>query len=278
MVISGSILGGQISYTFQVDNYPGFPEGISGPELSERFRLQAIKFGAELIDKEASAVDFSSKPMKIYVKDDVFETKTVIVATGMVQRRLGLISEEKLLGRGVFVCATCDAILYEDKPVAVVGGGDSALQEAIDLSKYANEVNLIHRRPNFTANKHLVEKVSENPKIKILLNNILEEILGEKRVEAVFVKDLNTGERTRIHVDGVLIAIGWIPNTKIFEKKLQLDNEGYIISNGTKTGVEGVFVAGDVTDRIYRQVVTSCGSGVMAALDAIRYLESFKTG
>lgn len=192
----------------------------------------------------------------------------------MVQRKLGLASEERLLGRGVFVCATCDAILYEDKRVAVVGGGDSALQEAMDLGKYASEVILIHRRPNLSSSKYLVEKIGENPKIKLLMNTVVEDILGDNKVEAIQVRNLNSREIIKIEVEGVLIAIGWIPNTRIFVGQLQLDKDGYIIADGTKTSVEGVFVAGEVTDRVYRQVITSCGSGAMAALDAIHYLES----
>lgn len=236
---------------------------------------QALKFGTEFIEKEATEVNFSTRPFKIFVNESIYESKAVIVATGMIQRKLGLDSEDRLLGRGVFVCATCDALLYEDKKVAVIGGGDSALQEALDLSKYARQVFLIHRRSNFTANKDLIVKIKNNSIIQILKNTIVEEIFGEKKVEAIKIKNLESNIITEIKLDGVLIAIGWIPNTKIYKNQLELDSKGYIFSKGTKTSVKGVFAAGEIIDPVYRQVVTSCGSGAMAGIDTIRYLESF---
>ena len=279
LVVTGHMVGGQIALTYQVDNYPGFPEGISGPDLTRLIRRQAERFGAEFIEDEATAIDFSSHPFKVYVDDEEYQGETVIVAIGSVNRRLGLESEERLMGRGVFICATCDAVLYEGKRVVVVGGGDSALQEALDLSRFAREVIIVHWRRELTACLCLRNRAMENERIRFVWNTVVEEILGESHVEGVRLRDRETGEERVLQCDGVLIAIGWKPNTSLFRSQLDLDEHGYIISQtGTDTSVEGVFVGGDIIDKKYRQVVTACGSGCKAALDAERYIEKLRSG
>lgn len=272
-MISGAVPGGQIALTYRVDNYPGFHEPMTGPELTEKLIKHATGFGAELYKKEATAVDFSKQPYKVYCGEDVYETKTVIVTTGSLNRKLGLKSEEKFFGRGVFVCATCDAALYEGLKVVVVGGGDSAVQEALDLTNFAEEVYIVHRRDRLTACLCLTQRAEEHDKIKFLFNHVVEDILGEKNVEAVKLRSLKTGEETVLETDGVLIAIGWIPNTELFEDQLELDNNKYIITDGLETNKPGIFVAGDLNDQDYRQVITACSSGCMAALKVERYLQ-----
>jgi thioredoxin reductase (NADPH) len=273
LIVSGPMIGGQISQTYQVDNYPGFPEGITGPDLATKFKIQAEKFGAVFIDSEATAVDFGSKPYTVVFDGENVESNTVIVAMGMIPKKLNIPGENKLKGRGVFACATCDAVLYEDLKVAVIGGGDSAVQEALDLAKYASEVTIIHRRSTFKAEKYLIEKAKENPRIKFVINSEVFEIIGEKHVEEVKIRDISTGEISTLTVEGVLIAIGWTPNTSIFQGQLNLDLDNYIISKSVFTEKPGIFVAGDLNDRVYRQVVTSCASGCIAALEAVNYLE-----
>jgi len=274
LVISGPMIGGQISQTYEVGNYPGFPEGITGPNLATKFKTQAEKFGAIFIDSEATAVDFNSKPYTVVFGGEKVETHTVIVAMGMLPKKLNIPGEDKLKGRGVFACATCDAVLYEDLNVAVIGGGDSAVQEALDLAKYASEVTIIHRRGTFKAEKYLIEKAKENPRIKFVMNSEALEIIGEKRVEEVKIRVNSTGEISTLKVEGVLIAIGWIPNTAIFQGQLDLDLNNYIISKSVFTEKPGIFIAGDLNDRVYRQVVTSCASGCIAALEAVNYLDT----
>jgi thioredoxin reductase (NADPH) len=279
LVMTGQLMGGQIAFTFQVDNYPGFPETITGPELSGRMSKQAERFGAEFLEEEATAVDFSSTPLKVYAGDTEHEAKAVIVATGSLNKKLGLESEERLMGRGVFVCATCDALLYEGKKVVVVGGGDSAVQEALDLAKFAREVVVIHRRDKLTACRCLKQRASENEKIRFLWSTVVEDILGASRVEGVRLKNRKTGEEWTMECDGVLLAIGWIPNTSLFRGQLDMDENGYIVSpSGVETSVRGVFVAGDLNDKKYRQLVTACGSGCMAALEAERYIDMLTSG
>lgn len=268
------MVGGQIALTYQVDNYPGFPEGVTGPELVGLMRDQAERFGAEFLEEEATAVDFHARPLKVFVTEDSYEGQTVVIATGSVNRKLGLESEERLMGRGVFVCATCDAILYEGKRVVVVGGGDSSVQEALDLAKYASEVYIVHRRDKLTACMCLKQRADENERISFIWNTTVQEILGESRVEGVRLRNNETGEERTLECEGVLIAIGWEPNTAIFRGQLELDDRGYIVSKGgVDTSVEGVYVCGDLNDMRYRQVVTACGSGCMAALEAERYVE-----
>jgi thioredoxin reductase (NADPH) len=273
LVVTGPMIGGQIALTYQVDNYPGFPDGITGPELSDRFKAHAQRFGAEFLEADSTSVAFSSTPYRVSMGKKVLEARSVIVATGMTQRKLGVPGEDRLMGRGVFVCATCDAVLYEDKKVIVVGGGDSAIQEAIDLAKFASEVTIIHRRDEIRACRCLMDKAERDPKIKFLYNTAVTEILGDKRVQQVRIKDLKTGVDRRVDANGILIAVGWDPNTAIFGGQLDMDDDGYLKTEGVKTNKQGIYVVGDLVDREYRQVVTSCGSGCAAALEAIRWIE-----
>ncbi|HUV34751.1 MAG TPA: FAD-dependent oxidoreductase [Candidatus Desulfaltia sp.] len=267
-ILTGPTPGGQIALTYRVENYPGLHEPLTGPELVERLMTHAKGFGAEIDRREAKAVDFTSKPLRVDVGDETLEARMVIVATGSRNRKLGLAAEDRLMGRGVFVCATCDAALYEGLRVVVVGGGDSALQEALDLSKFAEEVIVVHRGDSFTACSCLQAGAEEESRIRFMMNTLVEDILGEKYVEAVRLRSTETGEVTTMQTDGVLVAIGWDPNTALFKGHLELDPQGYIVSEGVKTGRPGVFVAGDINDRTYRQVVTACASGCMAALEA----------
>jgi thioredoxin reductase (NADPH) len=279
LIMTGQLLGGQIAFTFQVDNYPGFPETITGPELSGKMRKQAERFSAEFLEEEATAVDFSSTPLKVNAGDTEYEARAVIIATGSLNKKLGLESEERLMGRGVFVCATCDALLYEGKKVVVVGGGDSAVQEALDLAKFAREVVVVHRRNELTACRCLKERASENERIRFLWSTVVQDILGESRVEGVRLKNRETGEEWTMECDGVLLAIGWVPNTSLFRGQLDMDENGYIVSpSGVDTSVRGVYVAGDLNDTKYRQLVTACGSGCMAALEAERYIDMLTSG
>jgi thioredoxin reductase (NADPH) len=272
LVLTGPMVGGQIALTYQVDNYPGFPETITGPELTGLMRKQAERFGAEFLEDSVTSVDFSSTPLKVRVGDDEYEAISVIVAAGSLNRKLGLESEERLMGRGVFVCATCDAVLYEGRKVMVVGGGDSAVQEALDLAEFAREVVVIHRREELTACLCLTERADKNDKIRFVWNTVVQDILGEDRVEGVRLLNTGTGKEWTEDCDGVLLAIGWNPNTSLFEGQLEIDEKGYIVTPGVvETSVEGVFIAGDINNTKYRQIVTACGSGCMAALEAERY-------
>lgn len=273
LLATGPSAGGQIFLTYQVDNYPGFPEGVTGPDLVDRMVKQAERFGAEVITRTVTRVDFGSSPYKLWFKDDVIEARSVIIATGSINRELGLESESRLMGRGVFVCATCDAALYEDLKVVVVGGGDSALQEALDLTKFAAEVIIVHRGSEFSATKYLTDESLSNKKIKVRYNTEVSEILGEEYVTGITLLNKKTGEKIEEQTDGVLIAIGWDPNTVLFQGQLELTKEGYIVAEDVKTPKPGVFVAGDINDTDYRQLVTACGSGCKAALEAERYLE-----
>jgi thioredoxin reductase (NADPH) len=271
-ILVGPTPGGQIALTYRVENYPGLHEPMTGPELVERLMAHAESFGAEIDKREARAVDLTAEPPRVDVGDETLEARAVIVATGSRNRRLGLASEDRLMGRGVFVCATCDAALYEGLRVVVVGGGDSALQEALDLSRFAEDVIVVHRRGSFSACNCLQAGAEEEPRIRFMMNTVVEDILGGKYVEAVKLRNAGTGEATTLQTDGVLVAIGWDPNTALFKGQLELDPRGYIVSDGVKTSRPGVFVAGDVNDDTYRQVVTACAGGCMAALEAERYL------
>jgi len=272
MVVAGPAPGGQIALTYRVENYPGLHEPLTGPELVQRLSAHAAGFGAELDRREARAVDLGSRPYRVDLGDETVEARAVIVATGSTSRRLGLASEERLMGRGVFVCATCDAALYEGLRVVVVGGGDSALQEALDMSRFASEVIIVHRRPEFTACACLQEAARGEPRIRFLTGTVVEDILGRDYVEAVRLRNAETGEETTLQTDGVLVAIGWEPNTALLRGQLELDGEGYVASEGVRTALPGVFVAGDVADKVYRQVVTACAGGCMAALEAEWFL------
>jgi thioredoxin reductase (NADPH) len=276
LVVTGPMVGGQIAFTYQVDNYPGFPEGITGPELSDKFKAHAERFGAEFLDGDATRVDFSTIPYKVSVGEKVLEARSVIVATGMTHRRLGVPGEDRLMGRGVFVCATCDAVLYEDRKAIVVGGGDSAIQEALDLARFASEVTIVHRRDETRACRCLMDKAENDPKIKFFYNTEVIEILGDKRVKQVNLKDLITGASKLVDTDGVLLAIGWDPNTAIFRGQLDMDGNGNLKAEGVKTSKSGIYIAGDLMDKRYRQVVTSCGNGCAAALEAIHLIEGHR--
>jgi thioredoxin reductase (NADPH) len=276
LVIDGHEPGGQLSLTTMVENFPGFPDGILGPELIENMRKQAKRFGAEFKAGVVNEVDLTKRPFKITAGKDVYESKTVIVAAGASARMLGLENERKLLGYGVSTCATCDGFFFRGKPIAVVGGGDSAMEEANFLTRYASKVYLIHRRGDFRASKIMIDRVRANEKVEIVTPAIVEDILGHGSgaVEGVRLRHPETNEIRDIKLDGVFVAIGHTPNTTAFRGKIETDANGYLISsNGSKTAIPGVFVAGDVQDHRYRQAVTAAGSGCMAALDAEKFLE-----
>jgi len=274
LVIGGATWGGQLMLTLEVENFPGFPDGILGPELMSKMRMQAERFGAKIIFEGVTSVDFSSRPFKINVGDKSFMVKAVIIATGASAKWLGLPSEARLRGRGVSACATCDAPFFRDKKTVVVGGGDTALDEALALTKYAREVTIVHRRDQLRASKILQERVFANKKISIVWNSVVEEILGKDRVEGVKLKNVRTGEESTFSTDAVFVAIGHKPNTDVFRGQIDLDEKGYVIVHDeTKTSVEGVFAAGDVGDPRYKQAVTAAGSGCKAAIDAEKYLQ-----
>jgi len=271
-VVTGPTPGGQISLTYRVENYPGIHGPLTGPELVQRLSDHAEGFGAEMDRREARALDLGSRPYRVDLGDETIKAKAVIVATGSSNRKLGLPSEDRLMGRGVFFCATCDAALYEGLRVVVVGGGDSALQEALDMSRFASEVVVVHRRDEFTACVCLQASARDEPKIRFLVDTVVEDILGGDYVEAVRLRNTATGEVTTMQTDGVLVAVGWEPNTALLRGQLELDEDGYVASEGVKTGKPGVFVAGDVSDKVYRQVVTACAMGCMAAMEAEWFL------
>jgi thioredoxin reductase (NADPH) len=274
LVVAGAMWGGQLMLTTEVENFPGFKEGILGPDLMDNMWKQAERFGAEMIFEDATAVDFSSKPFKVMVGSKVYEGKSVIVATGASARWLGLESETRLRGRGVSVCATCDAAFFKDKKAVVVGGGDTALEEALALSKFVREVKVVHRRDKLRATKILQDRALKDPKIEFIWNSTVQEILGKDRVEGIRLKKAGSNEEFEVTCDAVFIAIGHKPNTEIFKGQIELNKAGYVVANDTtKTSVEGVFVAGDVQDYRYRQAITSAGAGCKAAMDAIKYLE-----
>lgn len=276
LVFEGSQAGGQLTLTSEVENFPGFPKGILGPELMALMREQAARFGTELITDDVTKVDFGQRPFKIWRGDDLYLTRSVIIATGASAKMLGLPAEQRLLGKGVSTCATCDGFFFQGVPLAVVGGGDSAMEEALFLTRYATRVTVIHRRDKLRASKIMQEKAFANPKIDFIWNAEVRDIHAndEGRVEAVTVGDVRTGATRRLAVGGVFVAIGHTPNTALFVGQVEMDERGYILTrNGTYTSVEGIFACGDVQDRVYRQAVTAAGSGCMAAMDAERYLE-----
>jgi len=278
LVLEGHEPGGQLSLTTHVENFPGFPDGILGPELIENMRKQATRFGAEFRAGTVTAVDLTRQPFQITAGREVYETRALIVAAGASARLLGLQGERELIGRGVSTCATCDGYFFRTKPIAVVGGGDSAMEEATFLTRHASKVYLIHRRDEFRASKIMVDRARANPKVEFLTPYVVEEILApEGLVTGVRLKHVNSGERRQVALDGVFVAIGHDPNSIIFRGKLDMDANGYLMAhNGTLTKVPGVFVAGDVQDHRYRQAVTAAGSGCMAALDAEKFLAEHK--
>jgi thioredoxin reductase (NADPH) len=277
LVVSGHEAGGQLSLTTVVENFPGFPEGIGGPDLVENMKRQAIHFGAEYMDGAALDADFSSRPFRLNIEGEWIETRTVIVASGASARWLGLPSEQKLIGHGVSSCATCDGFFYRGKSIMVVGGGDSAMEEASFLTRFGREVTLVHRRGEFRASKIMLDRARHNPKIRFLADTVVEEIYDVEKllVSGVRLRDVKTGKVWEQEVDGFFLAIGHVPNTKVFRGQIETDAEGYIVSKGgARTSVSGVFHAGDVQDRVYRQAITAAGAGCMAAIEVERYLEA----
>ncbi len=278
LVLDGHEPGGQLSLTTHVENFPGFPDGIMGPELIENMRKQAKKFGAEFKAGAVNEVDVSRRPFRITAGKDAYETKSLIVAAGASARLLGLKGEKELIGHGVSTCATCDGYFFRGKPIAVVGGGDSAMEEANFLSRYASEVFVIHRRNEFRASKIMIDRAKANEKIEFVTPFAIEEILAPQGfVEGVRLHNLETKETRQIPLAGVFVAIGHDPNTTVFKGKLEMDANGYLLAkHGSLTAIPGVFVAGDVQDHRYRQAVTAAGSGCMAAIDAEKFLEEHK--
>jgi thioredoxin reductase (NADPH) len=273
LVIEGFQWGGQLMITSDVENYPGYAEGVLGPEMMKDFRRQAERFGAEFISDDVTRVDFSERPFRIYVGDDEYRAEAVIVATGANARQLELDSERKLQGRGVSYCAVCDAAFFREKNVVVVGGGDSAMEEATFLTKFADKVTVVHRREDFRASQIMLDRARANEKIDWITNAVVDEVLGDVGVTGVRVRDVNTDELSELSADGLFVAIGHDPNTELFVGQLDMDEQGYLLTHdGTATNVEGVFAAGDVVDHTYRQAITAAGMGSMAALDAERWL------
>jgi thioredoxin reductase (NADPH) len=275
VVIEGLEAGGQLMITTTVENWPGFRDGVMGPDLMAEMRAQAEKFGAEIVQGHVESVDLSARPFRISLSDREYRAETLIIATGASARWLGLPSERKLVGRGVSSCATCDGAFFRNRPIVVVGGGDTAMEEAIFLTRFASKVHVVHRRDKLRASKVMQDKAVANPKIEFIWNSEVAEIRDAERgeVTGVVMRDVLTGQLTELAVDGVFVAIGHTPNTTLFSGQLELTPSGYIVTNGTRTSVEGVFACGDVQDAIYRQAITAAGSGCMAAIDAERFLE-----
>ena len=267
--------GGQLMLTTDVENFPGFPEGIMGPELMMRFRDQAARFGATFLTGKATKVEFGEKPLKVHVRDEVFTADSVIISTGAQSLMLGLEAEERLIGHGLSTCATCDGFFFRGKEIAVVGGGDSAIEEANFLTKFASKVTLIHRRDSFRASKIMQDRALNNPKIEMLWNTAVTEIVGKDHLESISLKNTVTGAESSMNVAGLFIAIGHRPNTDVFKGVIDMEDSGYLITrpDSTYTNIEGVFACGDVKDHVYRQAITAAGSGCMAAIDTERWLE-----
>ena len=274
LVIEGFQWGGQLMVTSDVENYPGYPDGVLGPEMMSDLRRQAERFGTEFVTDDVTRVDFSERPFRIWVGDEEHRAHSVVVATGASARWLGLESEQKLQGRGVSACATCDGAFFRDKDIVVVGGGDSAMEEATFLTRFGRNVTIVHRRDEFRASQIMLERARANPKIELITNAVVDEVLGDGKVEGVRLRNTITGETWEHSADGVFVAIGHDPNTSLFLDQLDHDEDGYLVTKpgSTETNVPGVFAAGDVQDRTYRQAITAAGSGCMAALDAERFL------
>jgi thioredoxin reductase (NADPH) len=271
--------GGQLMLTTEVENFPGFPDGIMGPELMERMRAQAVRFGTEIITEKASRIDLSSRPFKVWVGDPAateptYTAESIIIATGARSLMLGLENENRLIGHGVSTCATCDGFFFRGQHIAVVGGGDSAAEEALFLTKFADTVTLVHRRSELRASRIMQDRLFANEKIRFAWNSTVEEIMGDQQLTGVRLRNLESGETTELPVTGLFVAIGHQPNTSLFDGQLALEDNGYLITGpGSHTSVEGVFACGDVQDHTYRQAITAAGSGCMAAIDAERWLE-----
>ncbi len=275
VVIEGLEAGGQLMITTMVENWPGFRDGIMGPDLMNEMRIQAERFGARIVQGHVESVDLATRPFRISLSDRELRAQTLIIATGASAQWLGLASEKKLVGRGVSSCATCDGAFFKNRPIVVVGGGDTAMEEAIFLTRFASTVYVVHRRDKLRASKVMQDKAFANPKIRFIWNSVVEEIrdVDKGEVTGVLLRDVVTGAATDLEVDGVFVAIGHTPNTSLFKGQLELNPTGYIVTQGTRTNVEGVFACGDVQDFTYRQAITAAGSGCMAAIDAERYLE-----
>lgn len=277
LMITGIEAGGQLLLTTTIENFPGFPDGIYGNELIDLMREQARKFGTKFIGENVTEVDFSSFPLKVKTSFETHEAKSVIIATGASAKWLGIESEKKFVGKGVSSCATCDGAFFRNKNVIVVGGGDTAMQDADFLTKFASSVTIIHRRDEFRASKIMQDRAFSNPKIKVIYSSVIEEILGDQKIKSVRIRNLKTNEMTTMDIDGVFVAIGYNPNTKFLSGKLDTDEQGYLlVEEEVKTNVKGVFAAGDVVDRKYKQAITAAGSGAKAAIEAREYLRNIK--
>jgi len=276
LVIEGEEAGGQLMTTNDVENFPGFPDGVTGPELMALIRKQAQRFGAQFVSRNVSAVDLSRRPFKVTVGKEVFQSRAIIVSTGASAKYLGLPNEKRLLGRGVSACATCDGAFFRNQSVAVVGGGDTAMEEATFLTRFASKVWVVHRRDSFRASKIMVDRVLSNPKIEVIWNSELKDVLGEDSVTGIRLYNSVTKETQDLALDGVFLAIGHKPNTEIFKNQLTMNETGYLVTKpkSTYTSVEGVFACGDVQDHVYRQAISAAGTGCMAAIDCERWLES----
>ncbi len=274
LVIEGFNWGGQLMITSDVENYPGYPDGVMGPEMMAEFRRQAERFGADFVTDDVTRVDFSERPFGIWVEKEEYRAKTVVVATGASARWLGIDGERQFQGRGVSACATCDGAFFKEKELIVVGGGDTAMEEAVFLTRYASKVTVVHRRDEFRASPIMLDRARANPKIAFVTNAVVEDIVGGTCVEGVVLRDPRTDETSELQADGVFVAIGHDPNTALFVDQLDHEETGYLVTKpgSTETNIPGVFAAGDVKDHTYRQAVTAAGSGCMAALDAERFL------